>query len=486
MTLTTRRLSPCLRRRLEEEAKRRGLILPAQRKNLEAAAARSGDGLAPGLIDFTLVTFPQYRPAPHHDRIAEALEAVAQGQVRRLMIFLPPRHGKSELVSIRFPAWFLGRFPDRRIIHASYSALLSNRFSRAARNLLTSREYQGIFPGILPASDSRAVDEWDIAGRRGGLTSAGVGGSITGKGAHVAIIDDPVKGAQEAYSETVREGVKEWYQRDLRTRLEENGSIVICQTRWHEDDLSGWLLSVAAGGGESWEVLSLPAIDETGAALWPQKYPLPELESIRAAVGETAWSALYQQRPTPPGGAFFKTANLQIIDAAPAGLRRVRAWDSAATAAGGDYTAGVLLGADPEGRFFVLDVIRGQWGTDERDAVVKQTAALDGRSVSIRGPQDPGGAGKSEALRFSRLLAGYTVRTERVTGEKTTRAAGFASQVNAGNVSLVKGDWNRAYLEELRAFPVGAHDDQVDASADAFNELTGDEELPPMQVGRYV
>jgi predicted phage terminase large subunit-like protein len=193
--------------------------------------------------------------------------------------------------------------------------------------------------------------------------------------------------------------------------------------------------------------------------------------------GLRSWEALYQCNPTAREGLFFKVGQLEIVDAAPAELRLVRAWDMAATAGDGDYTAGILMGDNGQGAYFVLDVRRGQWSTDARDAIIRQTAQLDGKRVRIRGPQDPGAAGKQAAQVFTRMLAGFPVRTLPVSGDKTVRADPFSSQVNAGNVRLVRGAWNRAFIEELRAFPQGVHDDQVDAAADAFAELTAGREF---------
>ena len=310
------------------------------------------------------------------------------------------------------------------------------------------------------------------------------------------IIDDPLKNAKEAESATIRQAQKEWYGSTFYTREEPwsdddpHGAVIVLQTRWNQDDLSGWLLSEEQGEeAEGWHILSMPAIAEEtppsfpatctvepdwrqpGEALCPERRPLEKLARIAGRIGEYFWNALFQQRPIPRSGGFFKTEKIEIVRAAPPGLRRSRGWDLAASAGRGDYTAGVLLGVDAAGVWYVLDVRRGQYASDERDRLMKQTAALDGSQVTIRLAQDPGQAGKDQAGRLVKMLAGFAVKSETVTGQKVTRADALASQVNIGNVKMLAGDWNREFIEELKNFPFGASDDQVDAASDAFNEL---------------
>ncbi|MCG4273908.1 phage terminase large subunit [Acetobacter senegalensis] len=443
-------------------------------------AARSG------CLAFTQYTMPGYKVGPQHRLLCDKLDAVERGEIKRLMVFMPPRHGKSELTSKRFPAWFLGRNPTKQVITASYSADLAQDFGRHARNIVASSEFRALFPSVGVADDSAARDKWHTT--KGGVyTAAGVSGSLTGKGAHIALIDDPIKGRQEAESATVRNAVWDWYRSVLRTRLMPGGAIVLVLTRWHPDDLAGRLLDEMDNGtGESWEVLSLPAIAdrtddalhrEIGQPLWPDVFGLCELEAIRKSIGPREWSALYQQQPTPGEGTLFKTGMFPVLDAAPLGGTIVRRWDLAATRQVGtrdpDWTVGVKMARDTDGRFSILDVVRFRGAPQEVEAAIKNTAALDGPGVEIVLPQDPGQAGKAQAEYFIRMLSGYRVRAERETGDKATRAAPFSSQANAGNVSLVRAPWNRTFLDELGQFPAGAHDDQVDAAAGAFSALCG-------------
>lgn len=337
--------------------------------------------------------------------------------------------------------------------------------------------------------DVSAVKHWETP-EGGGLWAAGVGGSITGKGFHLGIIDDPLKNAEEANSEVIREKHKEWYSSTFYTRQEPDAAIVIIQTRWHEDDLSGYLLNEEIQGEqpENWHVVCLPAIAENptilpdsctlepdnrsiGEALCPDRYNEQRLSKINARIGDYHFGALYQQRPTAKAGLFFHTDKIEIVQAAPVETRWCRGWDKAATAGGGDYSAGVKIGKTPDGLFYIGDVIRGQWDTATRDRTIKQTAAIDGLACKIKGEQEPGSGGKESAENFVRMLAGYSVSTEPATTNKTERADPFSSQVNAGNVKMIAGSWNKAYIAELIGFPHATHDDQVDGSSLAFNEL---------------
>src|SRR5205085_102710 len=224
--------------------------------------------------------------------------------------------------------------------------------------------------------------------------------------------------------------------------------------------------------GDQWKVVSMPAIDDDGKALWPERFPRPVLEQYRRVLGEYAFEALYQQRPTAREGNLFKVDRIieeKDPDSFPV---RVRAWDLAATPQAGDWTAGVLLGRNAAGdRWCILDLVRGRWSADERNAIIRATAVMDGMDTKVRFAQDPGQAGKEQAQGLVGMLAGYVAGSKNVTGNKVTRADPLAAQVNAGNVSMVRGDWNRELREELRRFPSGKHDDIVDSVSDAFAEL---------------
>jgi predicted phage terminase large subunit-like protein len=422
---------------------------------------------------------------------------VVRGDLPRLIVAAPPQHGKSELASVRLPAYWLGRRPDDPIILTSYAASLAESKSRQARQVVESPEFADLFPGIVTRRDSRAVDHWELDGRRGGMLAAGVGGPITGHGGLLGIIDDPFENWEQSQSQTIREKVWEWYRTTFRTRIREGGSIVVIATRWHEDDLAGRLLREQRG---EWRVLRLPALAETqqerddanrrlglplgaadplgrapGEPLCPTRFSRPALEQLRRDVGSQAWASQYQGCPRAPEGNFFKRHWLPIVDAPPAQASYCRGWDKASTEGAGDYTAGVLLARTPEGVYYVVDVVRGQWLPGKRNAVMRQAAELDrqryGEGVRIVVEQEGGSGGKESAMATVGDLAGYAVRTARSTGSKEVRAEPFAVQCEVGNVRLVRGAWNADFVEELCDFPNGSHDDQVDAAAAAFNAL---------------
>lgn len=421
--------------------------------------------------------------APHLALLNEKLLKVADGSIKRLLIAMPPRHGKSEMVSRYFPAWFLGTFPDKRVILTSYEADFARSWGAKVRDLLL--EHGPDYFGVHVSATSTAADRWGIEGHEGGMVTAGVGGPITGKGADLAILDDPVKNAEEANSETIREKTWQWLMSTLYTRLEPGGSMVVFHTRWNEDDAAGRLIAQSESGlGEHWDVVNLPAVAEAddmlgrteGEPLWPDRYGLDDLTRIRSTLGEYWWNALYQQRPSPPGGDMFKSAWFQpFADAAPAAVPTIRYWDKAGTQDGGAYTAGVLMSRTDDGLYWVADVVRGQWSAGEREARIRQTAEKDGRHVGIWVEQEPGSGGKESAQNTILNLAGWNVHAEPVTGDKETRARPFAAQAEAGNCRIVKDTaarrWNQALLDELTGFPHGKYKDQVDAAAGAFNKL---------------
>ena len=414
-------------------------------------------------------------PARHHRLLISELELVAAGVTDRLMIFMPPGSAKSSYASVLFPPWLMAQSDNLDLIGASHGADLAEDFS--GRVLRVCEEHPEIL-GFVPANQS--VKLWRT-NKGHNYRAAGVGGAITGRRADVIIIDDPIKGRAEADSLTIRDTAWNWYRAEVITRLKPGGRIILIQTRWHEDDLAGRLLQEMAAGGDQWRIINLPAIAESeddplgrelGEALWPEWEDAAALQRKRASVGEREWAALYQQRPRPLEGALFKIGQIEVLPAAPAGYHVSRGWDLAATKNIGtrdpDWTAGVKLLRTTEGRYVVLDVVRERGGPDEVKRLVVNTAAQDGRAVQIAMPQDPGQAGKAQILDMTRALAGHIVDSQPVTGDKATRAAPVASQVNVGNLSVVLAPWNRAFLDELAAFPSGKHDDQVDALDEAF------------------
>ena len=296
------------------------------------------------LIDFAEFVKPDYTPAWFHRLIASKLEAVERGDIKRLLICMPPQHGKSALANVLFPAWFLGRNPRRKVACCSYSAPLSLKHSREAREVFVSKEYREVFPGarhqpsragqrIVDVS-RQAAEEWGTS-QGGTVRAVGVGGSLTGHTVHLGIIDDPHKDRAEADSETCRETVHSWYDSTLFSRLiKTQGPIVLIQTRWHPEDLAGWLLTAEKEGGEKWEKVILPALDDNDRALWPEVIPAPFLRSVRESYrlkgNSHEWGALFQQEPVLRGGNRFRTDAIVIHDSLedfPSGHEWARCWD---------------------------------------------------------------------------------------------------------------------------------------------------------------
>ena len=373
---------------------------------------------------------------------------------------MPPRHGKSETVTVRYPLRYFEANPTDNVLVTGYNERFARKFGRRTRNLAEERG--------LVASDKSASDEW--ATSQGGIYMArGVGSPPTGTGFGRIVIDDPIRRREDAESEVYRDKSWDWYAEDVYSRLEPNGAIILVCTLWHEDDVAARAI---ASEPNRWHQLKLRAIDDDGAALWPDRYTIDDLLRIKSVMGDYGFEALYQQNPTPREGALFQVSKIEIVDAVPGGLPAVRAWDMGATT-DGDFTVGWRMeGPDKDGFYYIVDVVRGKWEPSERNRIIRQTAELDGVRVRIRGPQDPGAAGKESAQSFIRLLAGFSVHTLPVSGDKELRADPLIAQVNAGNVKMLRGDWNRPVLEVLRQFPRGKHDDDADAGADAFADLS--------------
>lgn len=459
------------------------------------------------LIAFTKYTNPDYQVEWFNRFLATKLDSFVNGKVKRLMVFMPPGHGKSELVSRRLPCFILGRDPDARIIATSHTHSLASDFNRDCQKIITSEEYAELFPETsLSGKNIRTVannsylrnsEIFEIVNRRGRYVAAGVGGAITGKRFDVGIVDDPIKSAQESNSKTVRDSTWNWFSKDFMTRIAgQHARVLITLTRWHHDDVAGRLLQLAKDNPKAaqWEVVIFPAIKVTnnnpddprqiGEALWPAVFPLETLAEQRAP-DPRGFEALYQQNPTPTEGDMFKRQWFEVIGSAPSEAKRIRWWDKAGSQDAGAYTAGVLVGYH-NGLIYVEDVIRGQWSAHNREVIMRQTAEMDfakyGGLVTIMMEQEPGSGGKESAEASIRNLAGFIVRAKVSTGDKSGRAEPLASQAEAGNVKLVRGAWNSDYLDEITTFPYGKYKDQVDATASAFNELAAAKPKPTLQV----
>lgn len=440
-------------------------------------------------LEFLKETLPKgwTTKAPHIQAKAEHLDALLSGQIDRLAIHEPPRHGKTETVTVRLPVRCLREHPSENYLITGYNQRFANRLSRKARTVAAGR--------VRLDPLKTAVDEW--ATLDGGVVMArGVGSPPTGTGFKGIAMDDPIRRREDAESVVFREKLWDWYTDDLYTRLEPGGWIVLTMTLWHEDDVGA--RAVASEPGR-WTVLKLPAIalpDDplgraVGDALWPERFDVEALTRIREVMlrneGERSWQALYQQNPTPKEGTLFKVSQIEIINAnsvAISHLNNCLAFDLGATENDGNWTAGMhMFGPDKDGIYYG-DVFRFRHEPAERNRRMRQEADLR-RPRTVRAPQDPGAAGKESAKTLVKLFAGHNIKTETVSGDKYLRAEPFAAQVNAGNFKLIDSEFARDYIEELRQAPGGTFDDFIDASSDAFNELAGsDEELVAKVIAR--
>lgn len=431
----------------------------------------------------------------HQLYLYERLKRLTEGETKRLMIFMPPRHSKSETVTIHYSAYRIEQDPKLNIILGSYNQKLANRFSRRIRRIAEDRN-------VKLSKERRSAEEWETTAG-GGVRAVGVGAGVTGFGARLIVIDDPVKNRAQAESQTYRDGTWDWFNDDIYTRLEPGAAVILIQTRWHEDDLAGRLLKETENGGEPWEVVSLPALAEEperrrlagecslmpdspagrgrsdalgrspGVALCRDRYDEAALAKIKRKLGSYSFSALYQQRPVPSEGGLFKRDWFkQIVDHAPEGMSWVRAYDLAvSTKESADYTAsfrcalhkatGILYIADgfrariefPEQRKYIVERL-----TEEKTTRHGIEAALHGRAVV-------------QELQREMRFTNRSVKAVRVDADKTTRAHSWSSRAEAGKVVLVRGAWIDEFLDEVCRFPHGKHDDQVDAVSLAVQML---------------
>lgn len=435
------------------------------------------------LLPFVIRMMPGYQAGWVHKDICRRLEKFAQdvadGKEPRLMLQMPPRHGKSLLASIYFAAWVLGLHPEFEIISSSYSGSLATGFSKKVRGLLRDPMYNVLFPDAKLDPDNQNAEGW-MTTKGGGYIPAGVGGAITGKGAHILIIDDPVKNSEEAESETSRENNKDWYASTAYTRLAPGGGVLVIQTRWHDDDLSGWLESqMRKGEGDEWEIIRYPAIalnDEKyrrkGDALHEARYPIKALKRIRRAVGQRVWNALYQQNPTPDDGEYFKREQVKYYPYGkyPELLQIWAAWDFAiGKNETNDYTVGVVIGLDEDGNFWLLDVRRGRWGSDE---IINEMIDVQRTWHPISQGAEQGqiqmsiGPFLDKRIDEEKLWEFHLEPLKTGRRDKPARARTLQGMMQALRVKFPLGaPWIDDLVNEMLRFPNGKHDDQVDAFA---------------------
>lgn len=464
------------------------------------------------LLDFCRYTDPRYPYTVPHIRlmneklmqVEKYIETKGKEGIGRLMIFMPPRYWKSQTASRKFPAWVLGKLPETRIILTSYGADLASRHSREARDLIQSDRYSAVFgelssmdEPVLLDSDSKSAAQWDIAGHGGGMIAAGVGGAITGFGAGLFIIDDPMKSREEADSAARRLMISEWYQSTAYTRLEDGAAIVLVMTRWDVEDLAGYLLKamVEDGDADQWEVVFLPALAleeklypktkedylenllrgiyipmggdqlerQPGQPLWPEKHDEQAFKVINANIHDFEFTALYQQMPRLAAGEYFNDQDFNIIEKAPEGL----SWNWYIDLALGesetsDYnvTGGVAL--DKDGNLYIRDVLKVQ-ELEKFLPDVREIMLADEERFSHWGVEDVA----FQKLVFKEFLKDKAlvktdIRPVKPNGDKVQRAQPWKRRAKLGHVFLVRGKWNLNFIRVCAAFPKGRHDDEVD------------------------
>lgn len=449
------------------------------------------------LSDFTNYTKPDFIEGWFNRIIAKELQQfyfdVMAGKQPRLIIQAPPRSGKSELFSRRFPAWAFGQNPNLQIIAASYSTDLASRMNRDVQRIIDSEEYQGVFPettlngkniATVSGQSLRNSEIFEIVGHAGAYRSAGVGAGITGMGADIGIIDDPVKDAKEANSQTIRDAVWDWYTTTFYTRLSPKSGILLGMTRWHEDDLAGRLLREMANDGDQWRIVSFPAIAEEdeeyrkeGEALHPERYDLERLTKIKKAVGSQAWNALYQQRPSSKGGDIIKGAWFKRYSVLPRMKRIIITADTAQkTKQHNDYSVLLVAGVGHDGGVYVLDLIRGKWEAPELEQKVSDVwnkyKSLGVHKVYVE-DKSSGTSLIQNIQRKQRIpIEGVQVDTD-----KYTRVLGVQGYIESGYIYLPNdAEWIEDFIKECEAFTATdshKHDDQVDAMVMAITELMG-------------
>lgn len=454
------------------------------------------------LIDFTTYTYPRYQPENFHIQVSEHLDKIVSGDIERLMIFAPPQHGKSELTSVRLPAFWFAKQPGQPVLLASYGATLAWEKAASVLDIVYSEDYRRLFPHLFTTAPKmrRGGRSNILKDRNSKIYACGTMGAITGRGGLLGIIDDPVKDWQSAYSQNNRDKVWAWWKGTFRSRIWNKGRILIIMTRWHDDDLAGRILNQS---GEKWTVLRYPAIAESeeergankkylgraielfsgdpldrlpGDPLCPIRYPIHALLDIQHDVGPRPWAAEYQGTPKPIEGNRIKMDHIHTVDEWPRGetVKLIRYWDKAGSEDSGARTAGVLLAATRDKTWYVVDMVKGQWSPFKREEVMKETAKKDedlyNGKVESWFEIEPGSEGKFGAAFTMKNMAGLNIRPDRPSAGKEVRFEVVANQFEAGNIYLVKGPWTWEFVDELLMFPHGVFKDQVDALSGAFKK----------------
>ena len=425
------------------------------------------------LIAYAKYMYPGYKDPAHIQLITKNLELLEAGELKRLAVFMPPRHGKSMLCSEFFPAWYLGNNPNEFIIQATYAQELADDFGRKVRNQVQSPDFNKVFPQVGLRSDSTSAKRFHTM--QGGTYSAvGAGGAITGRGAHLLIIDDPIKGREDAESEVQRRNLIDWYKSVAYTRLQPGGKIILIQTRWHQDDLAGFILQDTQ---EKWKVLDLPAIDAEGNALWPEAYSKEDLEKIKNTVGQRVWQSLYQQQPSNEEGSIIKRDwwNIYEDKKVPVLSYVIQSYDTAfSTNSTADFSActtwGVFTARDQENLPYAACILLDAWKERLEYPDLRKRAQdsykewmPDGVLIEKRA--------SGQSLIQDMRRSGVPVITFSPERDKVSRTHGVASMFEGGLVFTLDKEWTKDVIEESAQFPYGKHDDVHDTCVQALMRI---------------
>jgi predicted phage terminase large subunit-like protein len=449
-------------------------------------------------LGFARYVWPAFIEGRHHKVVAKAFERVVNGDLKRLIINMPPRHTKSEFASYLLPAWFLGQYPDKKIIQASHTAELSVGFGRKVRNLVDSEDFKEVFPALALRADSKAAGRWST-NQGGEYFAIGVGGAVTGKGADLLIIDDP---HSEQDGQSIDPGVfdktYEWYTSGPRQRLQPGGAIVIVMTRWHLRDLTGKIIKAATQreGVDDWELIEFPAIMPSGNALWPEFWSEKELLALRNELPAPKWAAQYQQDPTSEGGALVKREwwKRWEADNPPQCEFIIQSWDTAfLKTSRADYSActtwGVFYQPDDEGatrpNIILLDAHKERLEFPELKKMAMEFYNNWQPDACIIEAKAAGAPLVFELRAMGIPVSEYTPSRG---NDKVARVNAVADMFASGVVWCPETRFGEMVIEEFASFPVGEHDDLVDSSTQAllrfrqggFLRLNTDEEDEPM------
>ena len=422
--------------------------------------------------DFICRLDPEPKRWGHHQHIAAEFTKISSKKKGRLIINMPPRHTKSEFASYLFPAWMIGKYPNLKIMQVSHNAELSSRFGSKVRNLMEQKEYQNIFGDVKLREDSKAKGRWET-NHGGEYFAAGVGGSITGRGADLLIIDDPHT-EQDAMSESAMERAFDWYVSGPRQRLQPGGSIVVVMTRWAEDDLTGRLIkSQKEPKADKWNVISFPAILDSGNPVWPEYWELEELEKVKASLPIRNWSAQYMQNPTSEEGAILKREWWQVWEheRIPKLQHVIQSYDTAFSAKEtADYSAITTWGIffpqeDGKPAMILLDAIKGKYDFPELKAIaMDQYKYWEPETVIIEAKA----TGEPLMQEFRRMGIPVIPFVPSRGKDKHSRVNATAPVFEGGQIYYPEGEkYAEEVIEECAAFPHGANDDYVDSTTQA-------------------